>query len=1240
MILNLNPVFKSFLVASLMLTTSACSLRERKSNPSVSVTLPQEWVSAVKRNKIKTIASTSDGTLGFSKPTSLADFQCFALNVKGPGILPDPRFGCDNPSAGIGIMAGFIPVTQGSLDLMVPAGTSRVVQLIGVQSSIGCPNFSEILSQRGTDSFKNSFGEPYLLGETTIDIFDDTSATIVAAFNADKNAFSGCRNQSSNSSTASGPPTIEIQVEGNSPYVQKDHCSRVRLNARNSSGLHPVTLLPSIGFQEMSDTSNVYSDSGCEIEFNTPVTLPTPYDANSNPGMDFYVKSTAPLGSSFGVTATVSSNGVWAVNRATFKTVSNRLEILGPNYNLIKDDCVAITINNYSSTVNSPSGPLLSSGSLNVSIHGNNNTNSPSSTRLYSNSSCDASAEYTPTTSGNMRFYEFKTPNTNSSQNVWAKSSVNDRGYLIISRSTNNAEPFGIGFEFGSAPVITEGQNLSFDFGTPKSTDLSVSGNGFIWCDGADTGALPSGLSWIQLSGSNKKCTISGSPTETGVFTIPVVARNNFGRSIATSVTITVQLSRTSGGGNSGGGSGGIVVVIGGGGGGGGGGITITSTDTSTSTSTGVATIASPTVTLPIMSPFFSNSTSLTLEVNCQPNAIVNLSKDPGMFTMASGCPNSGTVTLGPITESADGVYALSLTQSNEFEASNASVFLWNVDRTAPVAPQVLSHGNNFTSSIGSLVLSGSCEAGATVEIMKNGLTTPQTVICSDFGTFSFSLSEYPSNTPVSHVYSLKQTDKAGNYSSSTSFTWNLSAGAMPPVVLSEPISNPFFSNADSIGIRGTCSVNATAVTLSGLSGTSLALAEVTSSTGTISMSATNAVMQAGCSSGQFLFVVNKTAVGTYQFTVTQTVSGTASSPINVRWEKSGWVATSLGTNAPVARTDHTAVWTGAEMIVWGGGNSGGSTITRLNSGAKLNPTTNAWTPISTNGAPSGRRYHTAVWTGAEMIVWGGDANTGTGSTTNIPTNTGARYHPVSDTWTPISTNGAPIARINHQALWLPTIQKMLVWGGSDATSSTFFNSGALYDPVTDTWSPMTINSAPSARMSFTMVLAGSKVIVFGGEDSFNSYLNTGGVYDPANNSWSSMSTTGAPMVRSHAAVWTGNEMLVTGGYDASGGVIRTTKKYNPATDSWTTISNAITARQNSSAVWTGTEMMVCGGLDTITIGTCEAYKPVTNMWVSASSVGAPTARQKHTAIWTGTKMIIWGGSGNAGMVFNSGGMY
>src|SRR5262249_37175669 len=79
------------------------------------------------------------------------------------------------------------------------------------------------------------------------------------------------------------------------------------------------------------------------------------------------------------------------------------------------------------------------------------------------------------------------------------------------------------------------------------------------------------------------------------------------------------------------------------------------------------------------------------------------------------------------------------------------------------------------------------------------------------------------------------------------------------------------------------------------------------------------------------------------------------------------WVATST-TNVPESREFHTAVWTGSEVIVWGGyaGAPG------LNTGARYNPSTNSWTATSTTNAPSARGQHTAVWTGSEMIVWGG----------------------------------------------------------------------------------------------------------------------------------------------------------------------------------------------------------------------------------------------------------------------------
>ena len=73
--------------------------------------------------------------------------------------------------------------------------------------------------------------------------------------------------------------------------------------------------------------------------------------------------------------------------------------------------------------------------------------------------------------------------------------------------------------------------------------------------------------------------------------------------------------------------------------------------------------------------------------------------------------------------------------------------------------------------------------------------------------------------------------------------------------------------------------------------------------------------------------------------------------------------------------------------------------------------TDDTWTATSTANAPSARYVHTAVWTGSEMIVWGGDGNRGT-------LNTGGRYYPSTDSWTATSTTNAPIpTRRSHGSL-------------------------------------------------------------------------------------------------------------------------------------------------------------------------------------------------------------------------------
>jgi len=136
-------------------------------------------------------------------------------------------------------------------------------------------------------------------------------------------------------------------------------------------------------------------------------------------------------------------------------------------------------------------------------------------------------------------------------------------------------------------------------------------------------------------------------------------------------------------------------------------------------------------------------------------------------------------------------------------------------------------------------------------------------------------------------------------------------------------------------------------------------------------------------------------------------------------------------TNAPTARYDHTTVWTGTEMIVWGGRNAGNNFIT----GGKYNPSTDNWAATSTSNAPAARFGTAAVWTGSDMIVWGG---------TNMleQFNTGGRYNPGTDNWMATLSN-PPERRAYHTAVWSGS--EMIVWGGLNDLGPFYLNTGGRY---------------------------------------------------------------------------------------------------------------------------------------------------------------------------------------------------
>jgi hypothetical protein len=389
------------------------------------------------------------------------------------------------------------------------------------------------------------------------------------------------------------------------------------------------------------------------------------------------------------------------------------------------------------------------------------------------------------------------------------------------------------------------------------------------------------------------------------------------------------------------------------------------------------------------------------------------------------------------------------------------------------------------------------------------------------------------------------------------------------------------------------------------------------------------------------------------------------------------WVSTSIGDNVPIGRSFHTAVWTGREMIVWGGWVSN-SSPNLTNTGGKYEPLTDSWQATSTDAnVPYARDYHHAIWTGSEMIIWGGTGITKTGGKydpgtdswvptstgANLPTgnsenttvwtgsemiawgggtSTGGRYNPLADSWVPTSIGGnVPSGRIYFTSVWTGT--DLVVWGGQGG-STTFSNTGGVYCLATDSWVPTSVGANnPAARYSHGAVWTGSEMIIWGGRGQ-GGELNTGGRYNQDSNTWLPTSTsTNLPTARicRSAVVWTGTEMIVWGGYPYT----NTGGRYNPATDSWqstSTATNVPSPRFYHTAIWTGLEMIVWGGNDgTNDLNTGAKYDPPTNSWTPTSTgVNVPYKRMNHSTIWTGSNMIVWGGRYSTSSYLNSGGCY
>jgi hypothetical protein len=123
-----------------------------------------------------------------------------------------------------------------------------------------------------------------------------------------------------------------------------------------------------------------------------------------------------------------------------------------------------------------------------------------------------------------------------------------------------------------------------------------------------------------------------------------------------------------------------------------------------------------------------------------------------------------------------------------------------------------------------------------------------------------------------------------------------------------------------------------------------------------------------------------------------------------------------MGTTVPSARAHHSAVWTGAEMIVWGGdlGDLSNAGPEFQHRAVTIRPRT-AGSPITLTAAPSPRSSHTAVLdrTRDDRVGWRVPGHLGA-SPDDLEFRRALRS--ISDSWAPTSAVNVPSARVIHAA--------------------------------------------------------------------------------------------------------------------------------------------------------------------------------------------------------------------------------
>jgi hypothetical protein len=234
----------------------------------------------------------------------------------------------------------------------------------------------------------------------------------------------------------------------------------------------------------------------------------------------------------------------------------------------------------------------------------------------------------------------------------------------------------------------------------------------------------------------------------------------------------------------------------------------------------------------------------------------------------------------------------------------------------------------------------------------------------------------------------------------------------------------------------------------------------------------------------------------------------------------------------------------------------------------------------------------TAVWTGSEVLVWASQpAPSRPTSSLGNGSEVVAAYNPTSDHWRSLPASGLT-PRQGAVIVW--TGSELVVWGGHGLDYSHVFADGARLDPATGTWRRLPSAPVP-ARGEAASVWDGHEVLLWGGRTGYTTEVGQGAAYSPSTDQWRALPLSPLRAKSEPAGVWTGRLFLVVGG--VGGGTFPVpgpgAAAYDPASNSWAALPAApafpkvpygptwsADQRAGAVAAWTGSSALFVGGLD------------------------------------------------------------